>query len=98
MSHRLHRHIIGRYPTPPPVRARRPPWLLSTGLVIKLERVARGLSYCSGPLRASRAVQEKQHVARRAPLTPSPPQDATPLGLIQRSITNWKPGPRAVAV
>ncbi len=38
---------MGRYPTPPPARARRPPWLLSTGLVIKLERVAQVLGHVS---------------------------------------------------
>ena len=67
-THRLPRHIIGRYPTPPPARARRPSWFISTGLVIKLERVAQVLGYISRPLRASRAVQKSVHIPRRAPL------------------------------
>src|SRR6266542_1954379 len=66
------RPIMGGYPTPPPARARRPPRFISTGLVIKLERVAcldalrraLGRSARHGPCRKS------VHVPRRAPLIP----------------------------
>lgn len=65
-SHRLPRHIMGRYPTPPPVRARRPSWLLSTGLVIKLARVA-GVdsSRLTALMRVTRCARTTAHRAPR---------------------------------
>jgi len=65
----MHRHIIERYPTPPPVRARRPPWSISAGRVIKLERVAQQLGHVAGWV-APRVTgcAKKQHIPRRAPL------------------------------